>query len=60
MSSSPPPSNLGRRGLRNAAIMSVVMVALIAALFLGEKLSPLNWVGVALIGVGAILVAVQV
>jgi transporter family protein len=40
--------------------LSVVMVAIIAAIFLGEKLSPLNWVGVALIGVGAILVAVQV
>jgi transporter family protein len=40
--------------------LSVVMVAIIAALFLGEKLSPLNWVGVALIGAGAVLVAVQV
>ena len=40
--------------------LSVVMVAIIAAIFLGEKLSPLNWAGVALIGVGAILVAVQV
>lgn len=33
MSSSPPPSNLGRRGLRNAAIMSVVMVALMFFLY---------------------------
>lgn len=40
--------------------LSVVMVAVIAALFLGEKLSPVNWIGVALIGVGAVLVAVQV
>ena len=40
--------------------LSVVMVAVIAALFLGEKLSPVNWVGVALIGVGAVLVALQV
>jgi bacterial/archaeal transporter family protein len=40
--------------------LSVVMVAVIAALFLGEKLSPVNWVGVALIGVGAVLVAVQI
>jgi transporter family protein len=40
--------------------LSVVIVAIIAALFLGEKLSPLNWAGVALIGVGAVLVAVQV
>jgi transporter family protein len=40
--------------------LSVVLVAIIAAVFLGEKLSPVNWVGVALIGVGAVLVAVQV
>ena len=40
--------------------LSVVMVALIAALFLGEKLSPVNWIGVALIGVGAVLVALQI
>ena len=40
--------------------LSVVMVAIIATAFLGEKLSALNWVGVALIGVGAVLVAVQV
>ena len=40
--------------------LSVVMVAVIAALFLGEKLSVVNWVGVALIGIGAVLVAVQI
>jgi transporter family protein len=40
--------------------LSVVMVAVIAALFLGEKLSPINWIGVALIGVGAVLVALQI
>jgi transporter family protein len=40
--------------------LSVVMVAIIAALFLGERMSPINWIGVALIGVGAVLVAVQV
>ncbi len=40
--------------------LSVVMVALIAALFLGEKMSPINWIGVALIGAGAVLTAVQV
>ena len=40
--------------------LSVLMVALIEDLFLGEKLSPVNWVGVALIGVGAVLVALQV
>jgi len=40
--------------------LSVVLVAVVAALFLGEKLSLLNWLGVALIGLGAVLVAVQV
>ena len=40
--------------------LSVVLVAIIAALFLGEKLSMLNWLGVALIGAGAVLVALQV
>lgn len=40
--------------------LSVVLVAIIAALLLGEKLSPINWAGVALIGVGAVLVALQV
>ena len=39
--------------------LSVVLVAIIAAVFLGEKMSPINWIGVALIGVGAVLVAVQ-
>ncbi|MBJ6986595.1 MULTISPECIES: EamA family transporter [unclassified Devosia] len=38
--------------------LSVVMVALFAALFLGEKLAVHNWLGVALIGVGAVLVAI--
>ena len=40
--------------------LSVVFVAIIAATFLGEKLSPLNWLGVALIACGAILVAVRI
>ena len=40
--------------------LSVVLVAVIAALFLGEKLSPVNWAGVALIAAGAVLVAVQI
>ena len=39
--------------------LSVVLVAIIAAVFLGEKMSQINWIGVALIGVGAVLVAVQ-
>lgn len=38
--------------------LSIVMVAIFAALFLGEKLSLGAWAGVALIGAGAILVAV--
>ena len=40
--------------------LSVVFVAIIAAVFLGEKLSPVNWLGVALIACGAILVAVRI
>lgn len=39
--------------------LSVVLVAVIAAVFLGEKLSAVNWAGVALIGGGAVLVALQ-
>src|SRR5690349_12062892 len=38
--------------------MSVVLVALFGAVFLGERLSGLGWTGVALIGIGAILVAI--
>ncbi|MEX0349467.1 MAG: EamA family transporter [Paracoccaceae bacterium] len=37
--------------------LSVVFVALIAAAFLGEKMSATGWAGVTLIGVGAVLVA---
>lgn len=37
--------------------LSVVFVAILAALLLGERLSLLNWAGVALIGLGAVLVA---
>jgi transporter family protein len=37
--------------------MSVVLVAIFGVLFLGEKLSLLNWLGVGLIALGAILVA---
>ncbi len=39
--------------------LSVVLVALFGVLLLGEKLSAANWVGVAMIGAGAILVAYQ-
>ncbi len=34
-------------------------VVLVAVIFLGEKLAPHSWLGVALIGGGAILVAIQ-
>jgi len=39
--------------------LSVVLVAIFGVLFLGEKLSALNWLGVALVAAGAILVAVR-
>lgn len=37
--------------------LSVVLVAVFAAAFLGERPSGLNWMGIALIAAGAILVA---
>ncbi|QYO75568.1 EamA family transporter [Devosia salina] len=37
--------------------LSVVLVALFAVLFLGEKLSTPNWIGILMIGLGTILVA---
>lgn len=37
--------------------LSVVMVAIFGVVFLGETLSLPNWLGVALIGIGAVLVA---
>ena len=39
--------------------LSVVLVAIFGATFLGERLTPLNWVGVAMIGGGAILVGLR-
>jgi transporter family protein len=39
--------------------LSVLLVAVIGVMFLGEKLSWANWLGVALIAAGAILVAVK-
>jgi transporter family protein len=39
--------------------LSVVLVALFGVLFLGERLSGLNWLGVALIALGALLVAIK-
>src|SRR3954467_14673835 len=40
--------------------LSVVLVALFGAIFLGERLSGLGWLGIGLIGGGAVLVALQV
>lgn len=37
--------------------LSVVLVAVFGAIFLGERLSSANWLGVALIAAGAVLVA---
>ena len=37
--------------------LSVVLVAIFGVIFLGEKLTTLNWLGIALIAVGAVLVA---
>jgi len=37
--------------------LSVVMVAVFAVIFLGEKLSVPNWLGICLIALGAVLVA---
>lgn len=39
--------------------LSVVLVAIFAAVFLGEKMTGTNWIGVALIGVGAVMVALR-
>jgi transporter family protein len=37
--------------------LSVLLVAVLAALWLGEQLSPAGWIGVLLMGAGAALVA---
>jgi transporter family protein len=37
--------------------LSIVMVAVFAVIFLGEKLSGVNWLGIGLIAAGTILVA---
>ena len=39
--------------------LSVVMVAIFGVIFLSEKLSTMNWSGIALITVGALLVAIK-
>ena len=37
--------------------LSVVLVAIFGAIFLGEKLSALAWLGVVLVGTGAVVIA---
>ena len=37
--------------------LSVVLVAVFAVLFLGERLSAANWLGIGLVAIGAVLVA---
>ena len=39
--------------------LSVVMVAIFGAAFLGERLTAVNWTGVAMIAAGAVLVAAR-
>ena len=39
--------------------LSIVLVAVFGVIFLGERLSGINWLGVALIGLGALLVALR-
>ena len=39
--------------------LSVVLVAVFGVVFLGERLSPVNWVGIAMIGAGAWLVTLR-
>lgn len=39
--------------------LSVVFVALFAIFWLGEKLSSLNWIGIAMIAAGGMLIAVR-
>lgn len=39
--------------------LSIVLVAVFAAIFLGEKLSAVNWLGVGLCTVGIVLVALR-
>ena len=40
--------------------LSVVLVALFGAVFLGERMSTINWLGIALIGCGVVLVALRI
>jgi transporter family protein len=38
--------------------LSVVLVAVFAVIFLGEHLSALAWLGIVLVGTGAVLIAI--
>lgn len=40
--------------------LSIVLVAIFAAVFLGERMSMINWFGIVLIGCGVVLVALRV
>lgn len=40
--------------------LSVVLVAMFAVFFLGEKLSPSHWLGVCMVGGGAVLLALKI
>jgi len=40
--------------------LSIVLVAIFGVIFLGERLSAVNWLGVALIAAGALLLAMKV
>lgn len=40
--------------------LSVVLVAIFAAVFLGERMAMINWFGIVLIGCGVVLVALRV
>ena len=40
--------------------LSVVLVALFGVLLLGERPSPTGWLGIAMIGCGAVLIAVKI
>ena len=39
--------------------LSVVLVAIFGVIFLGEQLTMLAWLGVAMIGTGAVVIALQ-
>ena len=39
--------------------LSVVLVAIFGVLFLGETIRPMGWLGVALVGAGAVVIAIS-